>query len=57
MLGLSKSIAAAYINNGLADDMLLAAMSDPTIKVPALDKEIPRMQLEGSSSTELKVNH
>jgi hypothetical protein len=62
ILGAAQNITIAYINSGHATDMLVAAMNDPNIKVPALDKDIPRMQLEDhthskASNTDIKVSH
>jgi hypothetical protein len=57
LLKSSDRIANAYLINGFASEILLAAMSDPSIKVPALDKEIPRMHLGDETSTEIKVSH
>jgi hypothetical protein len=51
----SEKIASAYISNGLASEILLAAMNDPSIKVPGFDKDIPKMI--DQHSTELKVSH
>jgi hypothetical protein len=59
LLGYSDKIANAYIQIGLASEILIAAMNDPSIKVPALDKEIPRMKLDDNhdSTEQLKISH